>query len=358
MADQDEKTEEPTAKRKTESRKKGQVAKSTDLNSAVMLIAAALIIWMLGGYVASWLRSGTRECFVAISSLDLSLGNTVYFARAAGKLFFYMLGPILLIFFVVALIINVLQVGFLWTFEPMKPKFGKMFGPEAFKRLVSPDKLVDLGKNIAKMFVVGVVVYHVVSRHYVEYLFLADQSLGLIVKLIFNVFIELILKCALLLLILGLLDLWYQRYKTKKGMKMTKQEIKDEMKSSDGDPKIKAKIRGIRMEMHRKMMMEEVPKATVVVTNPSFIAIAIRYDQKKDVAPFVVAKGKRLIAERIKKIAVENDIPIVEDKPLARSMFDVVQAGEELPSEFFGPVAEILAYVYNLKPQEAVGAVS
>jgi flagellar biosynthetic protein FlhB len=133
---------------------------------------------------------------------------------------------------------------------------------------------------------------------------------------------------------------------------MTKQEVKDEAKMSDGDPQIKSKIRALRNEMHRKMMMDEVPKATVVVTNPTFIAIAIRYEQGETQSPIVVAKGKRLIAEKIKKLALENDIPIIEDKPLARSMFDLVQVGDAIPNDFFGPVAEILAYVYSMKNRD------
>jgi flagellar biosynthetic protein FlhB len=319
---------------------------------------AALSLWLFGGHLGRGLQSLMRECFQSISSFNLTVANLFYFSRAFCKAFLYLLGPVMAILFFFALVSNIMQFGWLFTAHPLKPNLAKVFGPEAFKKLFSMDKVMELFKSIFKMTIVGIIGYLVIKKHYEEYIFLADQSVAAIVALIAKVLLELVLKCAALLVILGIIDFFYQRYKTKKGLKMTKQEVKDEMKSMEGDPQIKGKIRNLRMEMHRKMMMTDVPKATVVVTNPTYIAIAIRYQQGNDAAPVVVAKGKRLIAQKIKQLAVENDIPIVEDKPLARSMYDLIQVGETIPEEFFGAVAEILAYVYNLKNRNAESALA
>ncbi|MBF0431608.1 MAG: flagellar biosynthesis protein FlhB [Fibrobacteria bacterium] len=349
MAEQDEKTEEPTAKRQAESRKKGMVSKSADLSSALLLIIAALTLWLFSNYIGTGLQKMMRECFLSVSTLELSVQNISYFSMQFGKMFLVLLGPFFVIMYFFSYVVNVMQFGFLFTTKTMTPKLDKMFGPQAFAKLVSPEKLVDLIKSIFKMALVGTVGYNVISKYYFDYLYLVDQSVGLIVFFLCKVLLELVLKCAVLLLVIGIIDFMYQKHKNKKSIKMTKQEVKDEAKSTEGDPHIKGKIKQMRMEMHQKMMMQEVPKATVVVTNPTFIAIAIRYDQKADSSPIVVAKGKRLVAEKIKKVAKENGIPIVEDKPLARSMFDIVTVGQEIPEDFFGPIAEILAYIYNIK---------
>jgi flagellar biosynthesis protein FlhB len=171
--------------------------------------------------------------------------------------------------------------------------------------------------------------------------------------MLFSVSMEVVIKSTIVLLFLGVGDLVYQKAKLKKELKMSKTEVKDEAKQSEGDPHVKGKIRSLRLQMHKNFMMKELPKATVIITNPTFIAIAVRYTQGVDPAPVVVAKGKRLIAERIRDEARKHEIPIVEDKPLARGLYEAVQPGEEIPEEFFAAVAEILAYVYSLKGNRA-----
>ncbi len=350
MAENDsEKTEEPTGKRKADARKKGQVAKSADLSSAITLIFAIILLWVFAKYMGTRLHNVMIETFLSISTFEMTAQNLIYFSQSAIKFFAILVLPMLLIALVVGIFSNIIQFGFLFSGELLKPKFGKVFGISAFKKLVSPDKFVELLKSLAKMAIVAVIVFQVIHSHYESFLYTVDESVFHISLTILKTLLEMAIKVAILLIVLGVLDFFYQKYKTHKELKMTKQEVKDEAKQADGDPKIKGKIRSLRMEMHRKMMMNEVPKATVVVTNPTFIAIAIRYNPAMDRSPVIVAKGKRIMAEKIKKIAIENNIPIVEDKPLARGMFDLVQPGQEIPYEFFGPVAEILAYVYNLK---------
>jgi flagellar biosynthesis protein FlhB len=254
---------------------------------------------------------------------------------------------------VIAVAVNVSQVGLMWTWEPLGPHFGKVFAFTGLSRLFSPTSFLEIGKSILKMIIVGLVAYQVAIGHYPEYLALADMEVGQFCSLLFGVSMEIVIKSTLVLFVLGVADLVWQKRKLKKDLRMSKQEVKDETRSSEGDPHVKGKIKSMRMQMHANMMMKELPKATVVITNPTFIAIAIRYNQGMDAAPVVLAKGKRIIAERIREVAKENDIPIVEDKPLARGLYDLAQPGEEIPQEFFAAVAEILAYVYSLKGRTA-----
>ena len=351
--DAGEKTEDPTGKKLSEARSKGMIGKSSDFNSAFMLLTGTVLIWMFGDRLVDGMRISMVESFRMIGNFQRVPEDLVPLLRAGFLGFLLMLLPIVGGIAVVGVAINLAQVGFLWTMEPLGPNFGKIFGPSGWTRLFSPQSFLEIAKSVAKMAVVGLVGYQVVAKHYLEYLALADMEVGQFCSLLFGVCLEVVIKSVLVLLMIGIADLIYQKRKTKKELRMSKQEIKDEAKSSEGDPHIRGKIKSLRQQMHRNMMMKELPKATVVITNPTFIAIAIRYEQGQDQAPVVVAKGKRLIAERIRDTARKHDIPIVEDKPLARSLFDVAEVGEEIPPEFFAAVAEILAYVYNLKGQRA-----
>jgi flagellar biosynthetic protein FlhB len=262
--------------------------------------------------------------------------------------------PFLLLLAVISIISNIVQFGPLWSRKAGKPNFGRMFNPAALKKFFSTGPMVAVPKNTLKMIVVGVMAYLVVSKHYREFLLLADQSPGQIVEFLFDVSRELLLKCAALLILIGVADFIYNKRQYRKQLMMTKHEVKDEMKAAEGDPRIKGKIKTLRREMLQRILANELPKATVVITNPTFIAIALRYEQGQDQAPVVLAKGKRLLAERIRDTAKSHGVPIVEDKPLARGLYEVAEVGEVIPTEFFAAVAEILAAVISLKrPQTA-----
>lgn len=354
MAEESEdKTEEPTGKKMGEARNKGMVGKSMDLTSAVVLLSAACLIWAFGDRMIDGLQRTMIESFKAIGNFEEIPGQVTHIARRGYVGILLLLAPVVGTLAVVALVVNISQVGFLWTFEPLGPHFGKIFSLSGLSRLVSPKSFLEIGKSVAKMIIVGLVAYQVAIKHYPEYLALADMDLHAMCRTLFSVSLEVVIKSTIVLLLVGVADLVWQKRTMKKELKMSKQEVKDESRSSEGDPHVKGKIKSMRMQMHRNFMMKELPKATVVITNPTFIAIAIRYDQATDTAPVVVAKGKRIIAERIRDVAREKDIPIVEDKPLARGLYDVAEAGEQIPQEFFAAVAEILAYVYSLKGQRA-----
>jgi len=348
-SEDEEKSEEPTAKRLQEARSKGNVARSADLNSAAMALAGMLALWWWGDNSGEAIRKLMLECFSAISNWDQIPGGLVYFVKQGLYWLLLVLFPYLLFFALVGAAAGLLQVGWLFTFEPLTPKLGKVFNLQNFMRLFNGHAWTELVKSIIKMIVVAWVGYTVVEAHFYEFLHMADMSLHEILALLFNVILEMLFKIALTLLAMGILDFFLQKHRYVKQLRMSKQEIKDEARNMEGDPQIKGKIRNLRMQMHRNMMMKELPKATVVITNPTHLAIAFRYQQGHDSAPVVVAKGKRLIAERIKEVARKHSIPLIENKPLARAMFDVVVIGEQVPEEFFTPLAEILAYVYRLK---------
>jgi len=352
MAAEDEgKTEEPTAKKLTQARESGNVPKSTDLGSAVVILAAAATLAIFGGQTGAKIGRIMTGSFNRISTFEDLPGSFVHLFVDAIPTLLWILLPLVGTLAVVSVLIQLLQTGFLFSTKALEPNFTKVFKLAGLKRMFSKETWVEMLKSLAKMAMVALVGYHVVSRHYREYLQAADQETGQILTLIGAITIEVLWKCGLLLVLVGVFDYWWQRHRWKDKLKMTKQEVKDEMKSAEGDPQIKNKIKRMRQEMHRTMIVHEIPKATVVITNPTFIAIALRYQQGVDTAPVVVAKGKRLMAERIRDMANDNHIPLVEDKPLARSLYEVAEVGNPIPPEYFAAVAEILAYVFGLKGQ-------
>jgi flagellar biosynthetic protein FlhB len=248
---------------------------------------------------------------------------------------------------------NVVQVGFLFTLKPLMPKLEKINPVSGFSRFFSMRSIVETLKNIVKLVLIICVAYITLKKEFLTMLTLADASVLSIWAYVLAVSYKVILRIALAMVIIAILDYAYQRFEHEKQLKMTHQEVKEERKQLEGDPQVKARIRSLQREMARRRMMEQVPKATVVVTNPTHLAIALRYEPKENDAPVVVAKGKDLIAQKIKKLAQENDVPVVEDKPLARSMYDKVEVGFPIPVEFFTAVAEIMAYVYRLKNRNA-----
>jgi flagellar biosynthetic protein FlhB len=254
---------------------------------------------------------------------------------------------------IVGIAANLLQVGFMFTLQPLAPKLEKLNLLSGAKRLLSLRSIVEMVKDIAKLLLIGAIAFFTIKGEFGKFLGLWDASPGGIWVFILMVSFKIVLRVALALLIISIIDFFYQRYEYEKQLKMTKQEVKEERKQMDGDPQIKSRVRSLQREMARRRMMQEVPKATVVVTNPTYIAIAIRYEPEAMQTPKVMAKGKRLMAGQIKKKAMELGIPIVEDKPLARAMYDKVEPGDDIPVEFFAAVAEVLAYVYRLKKKEA-----
>ncbi len=354
MADSgEERTEAPTPKRRMEAREKGNVARSTEVNSVLVLAAGLLLLRAFSGRMFRQLHDLFRNSLSVVKNPEMNAGKLLEIFEYSVTEAALILLPVVIGIMVVGVFANVMQFGMILTGKPLEPKLEKINPISGFQRLFSMRSLVELVKNLLKIAIIGAVAYVTIRGEFATMLKLTSAPVGAIWMYLLTVGFDITLRVALVLAIIAILDYAYQRYEYEKKMKMTKQEVKEERKQMEGDPQVKSRMRSLHVEMARRRMMDEVPKATVVVTNPTYIAIAIRYEAGQMQTPQVVAKGKRIIAERIKQLARDNHIPIVEDKPLARAMYDKVQIGDDIPVEFFTAVAEILAYVYRLRNRSA-----
>lgn len=350
-ADDEGKTEKATPKKRSDARKKGQVAKSIEVNTAFLFLFAFSSLKLLGTYMKYSLQDMFFYSFSRISSAD-----EVFEPYYMSKYLTYVLlaiikiaGPVLIIIMVAGVVSSFIQVGWEPTLEPMTPKFSKLNPIEGFKRMFSTRSLVELVKAVFKVFVLGFVIYSNIKNEIPTFFMLIDMSLQQILGYVGNLIVSIGLKIALIFSFMALADFIYQRYKHEDSIKMTKQEVKDEHKQSEGDPQIKGKIKQKMREMSMRRMMQSVPEADVIITNPTHYAIAVAYNPEKGLAPIVTAKGAGYIAKKIKDKAKEYEIQIVENKPLAQTLYAVVEIGDEIPPELYQAVAEILAFIYSLK---------
>lgn len=355
MAEQNkdqEKTEQATPKKREDARKKGQVAKSRDAASVAVLLACLAFFWFgTSGMIEKmmslirWLLTQSSRFNVDCNNIqDLMIG-IVY--KTAAILF-----PLFLTAFSMALLANYLQVGFVLSTESVQPKLSKLDPVKGFKKLFSLRSLVELAKNIFKISIVGFVAYMTIMGEMKNFIPLMDQSVWGILIYIGDVAFKIVFRVCLVLIILAVFDYIYQKWEFEKNLKMTKQEVKDESKQTEGNPLIKARIKRLQRDSARKRMMASVPEADVVITNPTHLAVALRYDQTSVSAPKMVAKGAGFIAENIKDIARKNNIPIVNNKPLARVLYKSVDVDEIIPENLYRAVAEVLAFVYKMKMKQ------
>ncbi|MFH1862302.1 MAG: flagellar biosynthesis protein FlhB [bacterium] len=344
-----EKTEQPSPKRKEEARKKGNVAKSYELNSALVLLTALSALAIFGGYLLTHLQASQRFLLGNLCNIELTPDLLPGYFSAGLRFLLVLLLPILLPILLVGVAVNLIQSGFLLSPEAIKPNLGKINPLQGIKKLKSRRSLIELIKGLIKILIVGWVGYITVAGLSEEMLPLMDQSVAAIFLWVGRAVLLVGFRIAAALLVLALLDFIYQRWEHLQQMKMTKEEVKEEYRQLEGDPKIKSKIRSIQLQTALQRMMKQVPTADVVITNPTEYAVALSYVPEKMSAPILVAKGKRLIAQRIREIALEHDIPIVENPPLAQGLYKSTKVGEPIPGKFYQAVAEILAYVYRLR---------
>lgn len=350
-----EKTEPATAKKLKEARDDGKVAKSRELNSALDLIVLFLVLKIFVSYVGNnlisvftyvykmipdFLRNNSAEM---TSKSVTALFNVIFGISAKIVLPFFAFG------FIVAILINIVQVGWKVTTKPLQPKADKFNPINGFKRMFSKDSLFELLKSIAKILVIIYVAYTSIKDKADNIFLLYDIPLMQAVILCGTIIIDAGFKISMVYLVIGLLDFAYQKHKFNEDMKMTKQEVKDEYKNTEGNPEIKGRQKQRMREASQRRMMQDVPKADVVITNPTHLAVAIKYDAETAKAPIVLAKGEDYVAMKIREAAKENQIEIVENKPLARMLYANVDIGQEIPPELYQAVAEVLAMVYNMK---------
>ncbi len=352
MAEKDgqEKSEKATGKKRSEARRKGQVAQSKEISSAMILMTALGIFYFSGAWILQNLAALIAGVYQNIGTLRFTqISGASTFSLEILYQFLTVILPFLLPIAVVGIVANVMQVGFQISSEAMALKFNKMNPISGMKRLVSLKSMVELAKSIIKILVIGSIAYSLVKSDMQQFPALIQQEVGQILVFIARASLKLCFFVCLAIIVLAVIDYIYQHWQHEQDLKMTKQEVKDEHKQTYGDPKVKSRIRSVQLEMARRRMMEAVPEADVVITNPTHLAIALKFDGREMVAPSILAKGSGHIAQRIREIAVEHQIPIVEEKPLAQALFKMVEIGDYIPAELYRAVAEVLAFVYRLK---------
>ncbi|WNR46660.1 flagellar biosynthesis protein FlhB [Paenibacillus roseipurpureus] len=344
-----EKTEPATAKKRQDARKKGQVAKSMDLPAAFILLFSFVAFLMFGSYMKGKIIHIFRNVYENQLTMDITKGNVQVLFMDLVQQGIMIMAPIFLLVVLIAFIGNYAQIGFMFIGDPLKMKFDKINPISGFKRIFSMRTVMDFLKSTMKMLIIGYVVYTTLIGEKAQLLGLGHTPIENTFSFIASVTLKLGIKIGAILIVLAVADYIYQKYEYEKSLKMSKQDIKDEYKKSEGDPLIKGKIRAKQRQMAMQRMMQEVPKADVIITNPTHFAVALQYDSKNMQAPTVIAKGADYVALKIKEVAKEHGVITMENKPLARAIFAQVEIGDSIPADLFQAVAEVLAYVYKIK---------
>lgn len=346
-----EKTEEPTPKKRREAREEGQILQSKEVNNVVILFACFFGLKLFGGIISSQLQNLITSIFHEIQNVESFFNASTLNVNALKimSIFGIMVFPILGVAFLSSLIVNYMQVGFIFTTKTLKLKLDRLNPIEGFKKIISKKALMELVKSILKIILVGYVAYKYIMDNILEIIQYSSlephQSYISFANLIFSF----VLRLLGVLMVLAILDYIFQWREHENKLKMSKQEVKEEYKQTEGDPFIKGKIKEKQRSIAMNRMMQEVPQADVIITNPTHYAVAIKYDNENYDAPYVLGKGVDIIAENIKKVAKENSLPIVENKLLARTLYNTVDIGDVIPEDLYEAVAEVLAYVYGLK---------
>ncbi len=344
-----ERTEPATPKRREEARRKGQVGKSREVSSLAILVSGILFFFFGGGWLLKNLTSFMIATFSGLSFAPLQDTNVVVRLKESAEFFMKVVLPFMSVLGSVAILANLVQTGLIWSVEPLAPKASKINPIEGAKRIISKRSLVELAKSIAKILIVGWAAFSVLKGELNHLIQLGYYDKWQIMAYMGETSLRVAARSCYVIALLALLDFIYQRWEYEQSLKMTKQEVKEEFKQTEGDPLVKSRIRSLQREMARRRMMEEVKQADVVITNPVHLAVALHYEAQEMTAPKVVAKGAEKIAEKIKETAKAHNVPIVEDRTLAQNLYKSVDIGQEIPSQFYHAVAEILAYVYGLK---------
>lgn len=347
--DNDNKTERATPKRTQDAREKGQVAKSREVSSALIMVACLAYFYFGTGGIVGRMMELMKTSFHDLHRGELTTDTVQLLVMTLLVKTVAIVLPLLLTLMAAGIVSNLMQVGFIFSSEPIQPKLSKISPLKGLKNLFSLKTIAELFKSLFKISIVGVIAYLTIRNEAGDVLPLMEQSVWQIMAYIGQVSFKILFATCWVLIVLALMDYLYQHWEHGRSLKMTKQELKDEYKNTEGDPLIKSRIRRLQREMAMRRMMTKVPTADVVITNPTHLAVALKYDQGRMAAPVVVAKGANLIAQRIKEIAKENGVTVVENKPLAQVLYRMVDIAEAIPDNLYQAVAEVLAYVYRLK---------
>lgn len=348
---QGEKTEQATPKKRKDARDKGQVVQSKDISSAAILLVVFLVISIAKKFI-------TDEIFymytmvmeeMTTTNIELTIGSFMALSYKIGFSFMKIVLPISITALLTGVIISYMQVGVLFTMEPLQFKLDKISMFKGLKRMFSLKSIVELVKSLLKAIGILLICYTYVVGRQNELMEMMNHSIEYSVAILWDLMMGVVIRSALFLFVIAMLDYAYKKWENDKELRMSKQEIKEEYKQMEGDPLIKSKIKEKQRQMAMSRMMQDVPSADVIITNPSHFAVALRYNRDESDAPKVIAKGRDLVAQNIKRLAIENSVPIVENKPLARALYAAVEIGDYIPPDLFEAVADVLAYVYQLK---------
>ncbi|PRX33658.1 flagellar biosynthetic protein FlhB [Orenia metallireducens] len=343
-----EKTEKATPKKRSEARKEGQVAKSKELNSAFTLLFSFLMLSFWFRYMLQEIITFTNKVFINYFQMELSINNFHALLIEIIAFIAKIVAPLLLVAALVGVAVSYLQVGFLYTPKVLVPKFSKLNPLKGAKQMFSKRSLVEMLKSIMKIIIVVSIAYSTIKKVADKFAVLVNSSWASSLNLIGDTAYSLAMKISAVFIILGIVDFMYQKWQHEEDLKMSKEEVKQERENAEGKPEVKSKRRQKQQEMAMSRMMQDIPDASVVITNPTHFAVAIKFDMDEMDVPIVVAKGQDELALRIREVAKENNIEIVEEKPLARALYRIVDIGEEIPLDLYQAVAEVLAYVYQL----------
>ncbi|HJN93692.1 MAG TPA: flagellar biosynthesis protein FlhB [Dehalococcoidia bacterium] len=353
----EETTKEATPKKREDARKKGQVARSQDLSGVLVLLGAILLLRFFGGGMVAGMSDFMAGSFTRLGDIDLNAHNALGSDEDLMLITIKILLPLLLGLVVFAIGATVLQTGPMFSTQALKPQLSRINPLKGTKRILSRDSLVSLVRQVGKLVIVGAVLALVLQGRLEELSALSFNSPGAGASRFASYVFEIVLYGTGALLFLGLADFFWQRKSHARQLKMSEKEVRDELKQQEGDPHLKGRQRELRRDFFNRMMAS-VPEATVVVTNPTHVAVALKYDPLENDAPIVIAKGKQLTAQRIKAIAVQNGIPLWEDKPLARTLYAMASVGKPVPADLFQAVAEVLAFIFRVRagmPAQAPG---
>ncbi len=349
MSDMGQKTERATPKRRREAREKGNVLKSHDLSTALVLLTIFASLKVLGAMVLENTNGVLRRGLVEWPSDPLTVGDAAGLLAQWALILLQVMAPLLAVSLLISMLANYIQVGVLFTTKTLKPKFERVNPLQGFKRIFSIRSVAEMIKSILKVTVLGVLAYQAFRELVFSFAGFLQQSFGQAVASLASQTLDVAIRMSAALIFIGAADYFYQWWKREREMRMSKQEVKDEFKLTEGDPQVKGRIRQKQRQIGMMRMMQAIPTASVVITNPTHYAVALRYRQEKDDAPIIVAKGKNEVARRIRERAREHGVELVENRPLAQALYFHCEVGDRVPRDLYKAVAEVLAYVYRLK---------
>jgi len=344
-----ERTEQATPKKREDARKKGRVARSREIPSVMILMVGISVLFLLGASIYHQLSTLTVQLLKDVGTLSLNPANLQTLSTELIQAILLVISPVLIVVSAASILGHTAQSGTVFSMEVLKPDWSKISFLAGFRRVFSKQSLFELPKSLFKILIIGGVAWLTIKKEWPHIILLTGQEPNRMFQSILSISWSLLLRTGLVMMLLAGLDYLFQRWTYEKDLRMTKEEVKEEMKNTEGDPLIKSRIRSIQRQLARRRMMAEVPKADVIITNPTHLAVALYYQSKEMEAPKVVAKGAGYIAEKIVEIGRKHQVPLVENKPLAQLLYKTVELGRAIPSTLYQAVADILAYVYRIK---------